>query len=80
MEQYYNQILNEYKDFLLRNVEVTTADRILKNLDVTKLSGVDQISAKFLKDGTPVIAIHHANIINLSVKLDKFISKRKICV
>lgn len=80
MEQYYNKILNEYKDFLLRNLEVTTADKILKNLDVTKPSRADQISAKFFKDGTPVMAIHHANNINLSVKLDNFISKRKICV
>ena len=46
-------------------VEVTTVDKILDNLDVAMASGVDQISAKFLKDCAPVTAIHLANIINL---------------
>ena len=45
---------------------------------VGKASGIDQISAKFLKDGAPVIAIHVASIINLSIKLDTFPSKCKI--
>ena len=31
---------------------------------------MDQISAKFLKDGAPVIAIHLDNLINTSIKLD----------
>ena len=33
---------------------------------------MDQISARFIKDGAPVITIHLANIINLSIKLDTF--------
>ena len=33
---------------------------------------MDQISARFVKDGAPVITIHLANIINLSIKLDTF--------
>ena len=51
---------------------------IYKNLDVAKASGIDQIYAKFLKDGTPVIAIYLSNIINVSIKLDTFPSKCKI--
>ena len=47
------------------------------NSDVAKISGIDQISAKFHKDGTPVIAVHLANIINVSIKLDTFSSKCK---
>ena len=60
------------------NVDVTTVDKILKNLDVVKASGIDQISVIFLKDGAPVIAIYLASIINLSIKLDNFPSKCKI--
>ena len=45
---------------------------------VAKASGIDQISAKFLKDAAPVIVIHVASIINLSIKLDTFPSKCKI--
>ena len=38
--------------------------KILKNLDNVKASEIDQVSAEFLKDGAPVIAIHLVNIIN----------------
>ena len=67
---YYKEIRNKCEDFVLHNVDVTSVEKILKNLDVTKASGIDQTSARFLKDGAPVIAIHLANIINLSIKLD----------
>lgn len=36
-------------------------DKILRNLDVAKTSGIDQISVKFLKDIAPLIAIHLVN-------------------
>lgn len=52
---------------------------ILKNLvDVTKPCGIDQILAKFLKDGAPGKAICLINKINLSIKFDTFPWKRKI--
>ena len=70
--EYYKRIGNEYGDFILHNVDVTTIDKILKNLDIAKTS------AKFLKDGAPVTAIHPANIVNLPIKLDTFPSKCKI--
>ena len=76
-EVYYKEIRNESDDFVLRNVDVATVNKILKNLDVTKCSGIDQISAKFLKDRDPVIALHFSNI-NLSIKLETFPSKCKI--
>ena len=60
------------------NVDVTKSHKILKNLDVSKASGVVHISSPFLKDGAPVIAIHFANIINLSIKRDNFPLKCKI--
>ena len=69
-EEYYKQIRNECEDFVLHAVEVTTVDKNLKNLDVSKGSEIDQIFTKFPKHGAPVIAIHLANIINLSIKLD----------
>ena len=77
-EEYYEQIRNKCEDFVLHNVDVTRSDKILKNLDVAKPSRIDQISAKFLKNGAPVIAIHLANSINMSIKVDTFPSKCKI--
>ena len=53
-KEHYRQI---WINLALDNVKVATVDKILNNLDVAKASGVDQISAKFLKDGAPVIAI-----------------------
>ena len=40
------------------------------NLDAAKNSAIDQISAKFLKDGPPVIVIHLGNIKNLLIKIE----------
>ena len=76
--KWYRQIQNECEDFVLHNVDVTTVDKILKNLDVAKASEIDQISANFLEDGAPVIAINITNIINLSIKPNIFPSKCKI--
>ena len=56
-EESYKQFRNKLEDFVLHNVEVTTIDKILKNVDIDKALGIDQISAKFLKDGALVIAI-----------------------
>ena len=54
-------------NFALHNVDITSIEKVLKTLDSTKASEIDQISV--LKDGAPVIAIHLANIINLSIKI-----------
>ena len=61
------EIRNKCEDSVLHNVHISSAEKILKNFDVTEASGIDQISARFLKDGAPVIAIHLANIIHLSI-------------
>ena len=76
--EYNKQIRNEYEDFALQNVDTTTVDKILKNLDVDTASGIDQICSKFFIYCFPVIVIHLINIINLSIKLDTFPSKCKI--
>ena len=54
------EIRNKCEDSVLHK-------KILKNLDVAEASGIDQISARFLKHGAPVIAIHLATIIHLSI-------------
>ena len=77
-EKYYNQIRNECEDFVLHNVNVTTIDKILKSLDISKAFGIDHISVKFLNDGALVIANHLANITNLSITLNTFPSKCKV--
>ena len=47
--EYDKQIRNKYEEFVLHNVHITSFEKTLKNLDVVKASGIDQISARFLK-------------------------------
>ena len=75
--QYYKEIRNKCGDFVLHHVDTTSVGKILRNLDVAKAPGIDQISARFLKEGAPVIAIHLANFINLSIEPDTFPSQRR---
>ena len=76
--EFDKQIRNKYKEFVLHNVHITSFEKTLRNLDVVKASRIDQISARFLKNVAPVIAIHLANIVNLSIKLDTFPSQCKV--
>ena len=49
--EYYKETRNNCEDLVLHNVDITSVEKILKNLDVAKASGIDQISARFLKNG-----------------------------
>ena len=76
--EYYKEICNKCENFVLHNADITSVEKILKKLDVAKAYGIDQISARFLKDHAPIIAIHLANIINLPIKLNTFPLQCKI--
>ena len=43
--------------FVLCNEEAASVEKILKNIDVAKAFRIDQISAKFLKDGVLLISL-----------------------
>ena len=45
---------------------------ILKNVEVTKAAGIDQISGKFLKDGERILAKPISELCNLSMKIGSF--------
>ena len=64
--------------FFLHNLGLNSVENILKISNISKASRIDQVSAKRLKDGAPVISNHIANTINLSIKLDTFSLKCKI--
>lgn len=63
-ENYYMQIQNKREDFVLHIVDLRSVEKILNDLNVAKFFTIGQISAKFLKDGAPRLAIHIANLIN----------------
>ena len=51
---------------------------ILKNVEVTKAAGIDQISRKFLKDGAPFLSKPISELCNLSITLRSFPDACKI--
>ena len=51
---------------------------ILKNVEVTKAAGLDQISGKFLKDGARILAKPISELCNLSMTLGSFPDACKI--
>ena len=68
---------NVSNDFEFSNVS-EDVKKILLSLDTSKAAGIDQIPAKFLRDGAEVLALPLRNIINLSIKLSTFPEECKI--
>ena len=50
----------------------------MKNVEVTKAGGIDQISGKFLKDGVWMLAKPISDLCNLSLTLGSFPDTCKI--
>ena len=69
---------NVSNDFEFSNVVKEDIKKILLSVDTSKAAGMDQIQAKFLRDGTEVLALPLRNIINLSIKLSAFPEECKI--
>ena len=65
-------------DFEFSNVVKEDIKKILLSVDTSKAAGIYQIQAKFLRDGTEVLALPLRNIINLSIKLSAFPEECKI--
>ena len=60
------------------NVSEEDVKKILHSLDTSKAAGMNQIPAKFLRNGAEVLALPLRNIINLSIKLSTFREKCNI--
>ena len=78
-KNYYAKTLcNVFNDFEFSNVSEEDVKKILLNLDTSKATRMDQIPAKFLRDGAEVLAFPLGNIIHLSIKLSTFPGECKI--
>ena len=78
VEKYYKDKLNGKEKFKFQEVSESSVEKLLKEIDTSKATGIDQIPAKFLKDAAPVISVHITKIINLSIKTETFPSECKI--
>ena len=64
------------KYFQLLNISEDVVEKFLPCININKVTGLDQISAKFLKKAAYVLAYPFAK--NLSVKLSVFLEEYKI--
>ena len=70
---YYQNILDLLPcQFKFSMAEEEKVYKLLKNLDIDKAAGLDNLSARFLKDGSEVLAKPITQICNLSIKYSIF--------
>ena len=69
--EYYKNI-QVTKNFQFSHITEATIFEILKNLDVSKSAGNDNITAIFLKDGAEYLASPIAQLCNLSISTSTF--------
>ena len=62
----------------LSNVSEEPLKKVLLSLDTSKSAGIEQISAKYLKDDAKLLVLPLKNIINLSIKISTFPEECKI--
>ena len=77
VSDYYEKLpLSE--NFKLDSITEGYLFNVLKNVEVTKAAGLDQISGKFLKDGVRILAKPISELCNLSMALGSFPDACKI--
>ena len=64
--------------FKLQTIESSSVLKLLKNVEVNKAAGMDNISGRFLKDGADILAIPVTQICNLSIQLSHFPNNYKL--
>ena len=75
--QHYKGII-QTDSFNLATVSENTILNILKNTNVSKAAGLDNLSGRFLKDGAEVLAKPITDLCNLSITSGKFPDSCKI--
>ena len=77
VSDYYKK-LSLSENFKLDSTTEGYLFNILQNVEVTKAAGIEQISAKFLKDGARILAKPISELCNLSMTLGSFPNACKI--
>ena len=66
------KILNITTKFQLKKTTEYIALKLLKNIDIFKVAGVDNLPGRFLKDGAVILGKPVTEICNLSIKSNIF--------
>ena len=75
---YDNNVVSKDLNFQLLETSSKKILSIFKGLNPSKAAGIDNLSGKFLKDGTHVLARPISQLCNLSLKLNSFPKSCKI--
>ena len=75
---YYDKFNLHSKNFNFCSVSKEPVLKIIQNLDLSKASGIDTISVRFIKDGANVLAVPISQLFNLSIKTSSFPDDCKI--
>ena len=75
---YYNTLGISDNKFELSHISEEKMPKYLTNLSPNKASGIDNLSARFLKDGANVLALPISQLCNLSIDLSTFPQNYKI--
>ena len=78
VKKYYENLNLVGKSFSSEPVAHTSVLKLLQQLNPHKSAGIDNLTGKFLKEGTPVLASPITNLINLSITLSSFPDDCKI--
>ena len=71
-------ILIDNITFIFMQVSHESVFKILKNLDISKVAGVNNLSGKFIKEGPNVLAVLITQLSNLSSNCRLFLAPTKI--
>ena len=72
IREHYNKILQNDSKFCISVVTESFIQQQFQNLKVTKATGLDDISAKYLKMSAPIICKPLTKILNLSIKTNSY--------
>ena len=78
VQEFYKPLNLEEDPFHFTKIYEKTISDILKELKTNKATGIDNLSGRFLKDGSKVLASPIAQICNLSIKLSTVSDECKI--
>ena len=77
----FREFIPQYKPverLTFQPVNVATVYRLITELNISKATGIDEISAKVLKAAAPAIAEPLTRIFNMSIVSDKFPAEWKV--
>ena len=79
LEDYYHNMFNLHpKRLTFQTVQTRYISDLLKNCDINKVAGIDNLSVGFLKDVADILTMSITHICNLSIKFSHFPQDSKV--